>query len=189
MERAVYPVEVLELRQEGRQLRGRFPYRSMATVADRGRTRKETFQPRAFAYAVEDTSREIHLLAGHSYDRPLARKLNGSLVLEDRDDGLEFVAELPAEDEQPTYMQDLLNTMRAGLVGGISPGFRVPPSNVVPGAETLDPEPGNPAVMVRTIHQAVLFELSLVTRPAYPETEVDLRQWAPAPVPKPRVWL
>ena len=56
-----------------------------------------------------------------------------------------------------------------------SPGFRVPPQSAVPNAEELIPEPGNPGVQIRVIRQAVLYELSLVTRPAYPETIVDLR--------------
>ena len=176
--RAVWPVE-LELRQEGREIAGRFPYRSLATIAATGRTRKERFEPRAFAFAVQDATREIHLLAGHSYDRPLARKGNGSLVLEDSDDALTFRATLPVEAEQPTYMQDALKEMRAGLVGGVSPGFQVPPASAVAGAEGLEPEAGNPGVFVRVIRAAVLFELSLVTRPAYPDTALDLRHDAP----------
>ena len=78
-QRAIFEVLDLELRQRGRLLSGRFPYRSTATVRDRGRVRKERFDPGAFAFAVEDETREIHLLAGHSYDRPLASKRAGSL--------------------------------------------------------------------------------------------------------------
>ena len=105
----------------------------------------------------------------------MARKRNNSLELEDTDDALLFRAVFPPEGEQPSYMRDFLLEMRAGLVGGISPGFNVPPAAVVPGAETLMPEPGNPGVSIRNIAQAVLFELSGVTRPAYTSTELDLR--------------
>ena len=175
--RTIFPLEDLELRQRGggRSLSGRFPYRSRATVRDRGRVRKEEFLQRAFAFAVEDEAREIHLLSGHSFDRPLASKRGGSLRLDDRDDGLRFEADLPIEAEQPSWMRDSVLAMEAGLVGGISPGFRVPPVSAVPNAEELIPEPGNPGVQIRVIRQAVLYELSLVTRPAYPETDVDLR--------------
>ena len=175
--RTIFPLEDLELRQRGggRSLSGRFPYRSRATVRDRGRVRKEEFLQRAFAFAVEDEAREIHLLSGHSFDRPLASKRGGSLRLDDRDDGLRFEADLPIEAEQPSWMRDSVLAMEAGLVGGISPGFRVPPVSAVPNAEELIPEPGNPGVQIRVIRQAVLHELSLVTRPAYPETDVDLR--------------
>ena len=192
-QRAIYEVLDLELRQRGggRVLSGRFPYRSRATVSDRGRVRKEQFLQRAFAFAVEDETREIHLLSGHSFDRPLASKRAGSLKLDDRDDGLRFEAELPEEAAQPSWMRDTVMALNAGLVGGISPGFRVPPASVVPNAEELIPEPGNPGVQIRTIRQAVLFELSLVTRPAYPATEVDLRaECLPgARVARRRAWL
>ena len=175
--RTIFPLEDLELRQRGggRTLSGRFPYRSRATVRDRGRVRKEMFLQRAFAFAVEDETREIHLLSGHSFDRPLASKRRGSLRLEDRDDGLRFEADLPEEAEQPSWMRDTVLSLQGGLVGGISPGFSVPPAAAVPNAEELIPEPGNPGVQIRVIRQAVLYELSLVTRPAYEATEVDLR--------------
>ena len=176
-QRAIFEVLDLELRQRGggRSLRGRFPYDRRATVRDRGRVRKEMFRARAFAFAVEDEAREIHLLSGHSFDRPLASKRGGTLKLEDRDDGLAFEADLPEEAAQPSWMRDTVMALQAGLVGGISPGFAVPPASAVANAEELIPEPGNPGVQIRVINQAVLHELSLVTRPAYPETEIDLR--------------
>ena len=191
--RAIFPVEDLEIRQgeSGRSLRGRFPYGSRATVRDRGRVRKETFGPRAFRFAVEDGEREVHLLSGHSYDRPLATKRGGTLKLEDRDDALIFEAMLPEEAQQPSWMRDTILALQGGLVGGISPGFRVPPASAVPDAERLIPEPGNPGVQIRQINQAVLHELSLVTRPAYPETDVDLRaeQLDPDRIRRWRPWL
>ena len=54
----IYPVE-LEVRQSGGRMRiaGRFAYRATATMADRGRVRKERFEPGAFRFAVEDAAR------------------------------------------------------------------------------------------------------------------------------------
>ena len=173
--RGIYPVE-LELRQRGRELVGRFPYgrRSTAVVSDRGARRKEYFQARAFRFAVEAPEREIHLLIGHSFDRPLAAKLAGSLRLRDTAAALTFSATLPPEGAQPSWMVDVRRAIDADLVGGISPGFRVPPPDVVPDAEGLETEPET-GVGVRVIREAVLYELSLVTRPAYVESAVDLR--------------
>ena len=191
-QRAIFEVLDLEIRQRGRSVSGRFPYRSRATVSDRGRVRKEVFEPGAFRFAVEDEAREIHLLSGHSFDRPLASKRAGSLKLDDRADGLIFEAQLPEEAAQPSWMRDAVLALQGGLVGGISPGFRVPPATAVPNAEAFIPEPGNPGVQIRVIRQAVLFELSLVTRPAYPATEVDLRADNLQPgagVARRRVWL
>lgn len=174
--RGYFPGE-LELRQSerGRELVGSFPYDSQATIRDRGRVRKERFAHGAFDFALQDETREIHLLVGHSYDKPLAVRTKGTLTLESNAERLSFRATLPTEIEQPTYMRDTLMQMRAGLIGGISPGFRVPPSSVVGNAEELVDEPGNPGVQIRVINAAVLYELSLVTRPAYDETEVDVR--------------
>ena len=42
----LYPTE---LRQEGNELTGSFPYLSNATMASTGRVRKERFEPRAFS--------------------------------------------------------------------------------------------------------------------------------------------
>ena len=167
----------LELRQDGhrRTLRGRFPYNSTAVIADRGRVRKEMFAPRAFRFATQDPEREIHLLRGHNFDQPLASKRAGTLTIEDTDDALSFVAQLPDVDVQPTYMRDALAMVTAGLIGGISPGYRVPPATVVPDAERLVPEPGNPSVQIRVIREAVLSEISVVTRPAYNSTDVAVR--------------
>lgn len=63
----------------------------------------------------------------------------------------------------------------AGLIKGVSPGFRVPPKSAVPDAERLVPEPGNPGVMIRKLSALLLYELSLVTRPAYEQSEAELR--------------
>ena len=170
--RAVWP---LEIRISGRTLSGSFRYGQTATMSDRGRVRKERFDPGAFRFAVEDEAREIHLLRGHSFDEPLASRRGGSLALEDGEDALTFRATLPEPDAQPTYMRDTVRMVESGLLVGVSPGFRVPPRDVVPDAETLEAEIGNPGVQIRVIRAAVLFELSLVSRPAYDGTEVDVR--------------
>ena len=186
--RGVYPVHDLEYRQKGRVLEGSFPYgdallerRNIAVISDRGRVRKEVITSRAFSYAVDDPVREIHLLFGHSFDRPLASKLGKSLVLRDTAAALFFRATLPPDDEQPSWMRDAVRAVSAGLVGGISPGFRVPPADVVPDAEDVVNEPGNEGVGIRLIRAAVLYELSLVVRPAYDSTSLDLRSMVTPP--------
>ena len=194
--RAVWPVE-LEVRQDGRTLSGFFPYGSgsMATIADRGRTRKEYFRPRAFRFAVEDPTSEINLLVGHDFDKPLASRQGGSFDLIDEETGLSFTAHLPPLERQPTWMKDQVLAIQDGLARGVSPGFKVPPGNVVRNAERLIPEPGNPGVMIREISDAVLYELSVVTRAAYTQSTVDVRtEFADSPVPvtleeRVRLWL
>jgi uncharacterized protein len=191
--RAIWPGAGLELRKEGRRpvIAGRFPYGSLAVMADRGQVRKERIMPGAFKYALDDEERDIHLLYGHSFDTPLASRKNGSLVLTDSADALTFTAAIAEELQDVTHIRDALAMVAAGLVTGISPGFRVPPKDVVPNAERLDPEPGNAGVFIRTLLHLLLVELSLVTRPAYEASQAELRamQTTLHPVRQERIWL
>ncbi len=173
----------LEVRRKqggGVRLSGRFPYNSRAVLSDGGRTgrpRKEQFAPGAFRYTVEN-EQEVHLLVGHSFDRPLASRGAGTLHLTDTDDALTFAADIAPELEEVGYVRDVLAGLAAGLIVGISPGFRIPPERTVPNAEAVEEEdPAEGMALIRTIFEAVLFELSLVTRPAYSETQVEARNW------------
>lgn len=175
----------LELRRAGdgsAKLRGRFPYNSLAVLSDGGRTgrpRKERFAPRAFQHSVE-TLAEIHLLVGHSFDRPLASRSAGSLELTDTPEALTFEATIAAAMMEVSHVRDALAAIAAGLIVGISPGFRIPPEQTVPNAEEVTEEdPTEGRALIRTIREAILFELSLVTRPAYSETEIEARNWTP----------
>ena len=189
-----------------------------ATVMNKGRIRKERIGPDAFGWQIREFSklqdelattisnavdearvqiirqelerRNIHVLAGHSYDKPMGDMLRSGARVTSTREALEFEVELPPEGDQPGYMRDAIAMIRAGLIGGISPGFRVPPKGIVANAERLEAEPGNPAVQVRVIENAVLSELSIVTRPAYSETDIDVRALeALTPSKRVRVWL
>ena len=172
----------LELRAAGdgsRRLRGRFPYNKRAIINSGGngrRPRKEQFAPRAFSFAVEDPDRDIHLLIGHSFDRPLASRKAGTLSLTDSEEALTFEAILTPEIQETSWAKDFLAAYAAGLITGLSPGFRVAPPEAVDKAEETTEEPAEEGnALIRTIFAAVLFELSVVTRPAYDETEVEAR--------------
>ena len=182
----------LELRREGdgaTRLSGRFPYGKPATLTDggrRGRPRKEVIAPRAFAYRVGRPEEDIHLLVGHSYDRPLASRGAGTLDLTDDDDALTFEARISVEMTGVSYVRDFLSAMRAGLILGISPGFRIPPERVAPNAETVEEEdPAEGMALIRTVREALLYELSVVTRPAYQEAQVEARNWDAGPAARP----
>ena len=173
----------LEIRQGGgsRTLVGRFPYGGLATIADRGRTRKESINSRAFAFAIDNevdrfgVPIRIDLLTGHDFGKPLASRQAGSLAIQDADDAVTFQAQLPALEESASWVEDTVKAVNAGQMIGLSPGFRVPPKGVVPNAETLRPEPGNPSVMIRQINDAVLREMSVVTSGAYIDALVEIR--------------
>ncbi len=170
-------------------LRGRFPYNKPAILSDGGRTgrpRKEVIAPRAFAYRVERPNKNIHLLVGHDYGKPLASRGAGTLELHDSDEALTFSAEITPEMQEVGYVRDFLAAHSAGLIVGLSPGFRIPPKRAVEKAETVEDEGHDPAngahnAIIRTVHEALLYELSAVTRPAYPEAQVEARNWEPTP--------
>lgn len=178
----------LELRAAGdgsRRLSGRFPYNKRAVLDAGGkgrRPKKEQFAPKAFSFAVDDADRDIHLLAGHTFDKPLASKKAKTLTLQDSAEALTFEAVLVPEILESTWGRDFLAAFAAGLIGGISPGFRVPDMDGAEAVEEEDPKLGD--ALIRTIFAAVLFELSLVTRLAYHETDMSLRQfqWDRVPV-------
>ena len=191
---AVYP-GFLEIRRGGGrgQIYGRFPYGAVATRTDRGRVRKETFAPGAFDFAIADESREINLLVGHDFGQPLAGRRSQTREITGNAEAVEFLATLPDESRQPTWMRDAVLSIDAGLMTGLSPGFRVPPSTAVPNAEELIPEAGNPDVFVRRVNQAVLYEFSMLTRGAYEDASVELRDWQTADsgltIPGDDLWL
>lgn len=177
----------LELRRRDgfHNVRGRFPYNRLAVLSDGGRSgrpRKEIIASRAFAYRVNDPAQDIHFLLGHSYDRPLASRLTNTLSFDDTAEALNFEARISPAIAETSHGRDALALIETGLAVGISPGFRIPPSRAVAQAETVEdegmrPEEGAHNAIIRTVLQALLYEISLVTRPAYPESQVEARSW------------
>ena len=210
----------LEIRARGdkRTLSGIFPYNKQATVRSSGKVRKERINSRAFGWQIREFEklqdelaqaikegvdqahreileeqlerRNVHVLSGHEYSKPLGDMKRGTARIVDGDDALRFEVDLPSENDMPTWMADTVRSIRAGLAGGISPGFRIPPKNIIPDAEELVDEPGNPGVQIRVVKQAVLYEMSIVTRPAYGSTDLDIRAvYGSGTTNSRRVWL
>lgn len=180
----------LELRKRASgalALQGRFPYGKRAVLSDGGRTgrpKKEVIAPHAFAYRVDRPEEDIHFLVGHSFDKPLASRGAGTLGLVDADDALTFTATITPEMQEVSYVKDMLASIAAGLTLGLSPGFRLPPKRAVPEPEKIEDEGHDPVngahnAIIRTVLAALLYEISIVTRPAYPEAQVEARNWGP----------
>jgi len=156
----------LELRRlDGGRVRiaGAFPYGSPAEL---GRGRVEVIASRAFAARLE-AGEDVHLLSGHDFEKPLASRAAGTLELRDNDDALSFEATIAPET---TWARDFLAAHDAGLIRGLSPGFRVSPDG-----ERIERRSGGE--VRRTITAAELFELSAVTRPAYGAAQIEARRW------------
>ena len=146
--RAVYPLHGLELRQVGdaRTLTGMFKYGDTATISDRGTTRKERFLRGAFRFAIEDKARELHILKGHDFDQVVGRRAAegqgpSNTVIVDGPGGVEFEVKLPPEARLNAAQREIILDLDQNLVGGISPSFIVPPSEVIKDAVRLVPEP------------------------------------------------
>ena len=159
-------LEVREAEGGATRLRATFPYGAPAELA---RGRSEVIAARAFAERIE-AGGDIHLLSGHDFNRPLASRSAGTLELRETESALELEASISAELRAVSYVADFLTAHRAGLVRGISPGFRVPP-----GGERIERRGDG---LLRTITRAELFEVSTVTRPAYPAAQIEARSWA-----------
>lgn len=154
----------LELRSEGgaTHLRAAFPYGAETELAP---GRREVVAPRAFAARIE-AGEDIHLLAGHDYEKPLASRAAGTLTLTDTDAALMLEARI---DGSTSWARDFLAAHASGLIRGLSPGFMVQP-----GGDRVESKGGG---LLRTVTRAELFELSAVTVPAYPQAQIEARAW------------
>lgn len=154
----------LEIRSEGgaTALRAVFPYGAETELAP---GKREVFAPHAFRARIE-AGEEIHLLAQHNYQWPLASTAAGTLRLRSTDLAVEIEATV---DGSTTWAKDFLAAHRAGLIRGLSPGFRVPN-----GGDRVE---RRGADLLRTVMAAQLFEVSAVTVPAYPSAQIEARGW------------
>lgn len=163
-------LEVRTLAGGETRLSGRFPYAIETVLSDGQEQRREVFEARAFGASVADGG-DVHLLVHHDFDRPLASRAAGSLTIEDSDAALTFEATLAPELRDVGYVRDFLGTLAAGLVGGISPGFRVPKGG--------DKVRRDGSGITRVVRSASLVEISAVTKPAYPQAQIEARRWTP----------
>ncbi|WP_375160351.1 HK97 family phage prohead protease [Bradyrhizobium sp. RDT46] len=156
-----------EVRSEGgaTRLLGTFPYGVETTLGD---GRRERFAAGAFRSRI-DAGENIFLLAGHDPEKPLASTEAGSLTLRNSDNALHIEARVAPST---SWARDALAALADGLTKGISPGFRVPPG----GDMTMRSAGG----FLRTVTRADLFEVSIVTRPAYDPAQIAARNWQPA---------
>ena len=156
----------LEVRTAGGETRlsARFPYGAETELAS---GRYEVFAARAFADRI-NSGDDIHLLAGHDFNRPLASRSAGNLTLTDSDNALQIEA---AIDGGTSWARDFLAAHGSGLIRGLSPGFRVRSDG-----ERIERRDNG---MLRTITRADLFEISAVTRPAYSDAQIEARSWQP----------
>ena len=119
---------------------------------------EEVISPGAFSRAL--SSSDVRCLFDHDWSKVLGRTKSGTLRLEEDDRGLKFEVELP----NTTVANDLIESMKRGDINQCSFGF-------IPTEETWD---YNTDPVLRTVNEVELFEVSIVSLPAYQDTEAAL---------------
>jgi HK97 family phage prohead protease len=126
---------------------------------EQGRFR-EQIAPGAFAKTLREQN--VPLLVEHA-DLPLATTRAGTLLLAEDEHGLRYESALEMSDPD---VQRLVPKMRRGDLNKSSFGF-------FPVRESWNDKT---KPRTRTIHEARLFDVSIVARPAYPATEAKVRK-------------
>lgn len=120
---------------------------------------REQVRPGAFTRAIRED--DIRALFNHDANLILGRKKAGTLELREDETGLHTIT-LPGDQ---SYARDLLVALERGDVDQMSFGFR-----------TLKDEWNYDArIPERTLIEVELFDISPVTFPAYPTTDVGVR--------------
>ncbi|MEK4779834.1 HK97 family phage prohead protease [Bacillus sp. FSL L8-0199] len=119
----------------------------------------EVIEPGAFARSLSENS-DIRALFNHNWDNVLGRTKSGTLRLEEDEKGLKFEIELP----NTSVGRDLAESMSRGDINQCSFGFWITEENW-----DYNVEPA-----LRTIKEVELYEISVVSIPAYDDTEVSL---------------
>lgn len=119
----------------------------------------EVIEPGAFARSLSENG-DIRALFNHNWDNVLGRTKSGTLRLEEDERGLKFEIELP----NTSVGRDLAESMSRGDINQCSFGFWITEENWDYSVE--------PAL--RTIKEVELYEISVVSIPAYDDTEVSL---------------
>lgn len=124
---------------------------------------REVIRPGAFTEAIGRD--DVPFLIEHS-DLPLARTRSGTLRLSEDSVGLRIEAELDASDPD---VQRIVPKMKRGDLDKMSFAFRATRQ------EWDETDPDDP---LRVVRQADLYDVSIVTSPAYEGTDIALRSLA-----------
>jgi HK97 family phage prohead protease len=122
---------------------------------------REQIAPGAFQEAIEKD--DVRALFNHNPDYTLGRNRSGTLTLKEDSRGL--LIEVTPPDTQ--VARDLMVSMSRGDINQMSFGFSLRPG----GEDWAKDDEGR---WIRTIKKVRLFDVSPVTFPAYPQTDVSI---------------
>ena len=121
---------------------------------------REKIEPGAFKKTISEA--DVRALWNHDPNFVLGRNKSGTLKLKEDDVGLKIEIDPP----DTTWAKDLVTTIKRGDVDQMSFGFQVVQEKW-DGQDTNSP--------IRTLLEVKLFDVSPVTYPAYPDTDVGIR--------------
>ena len=136
---------------------------------------REQIAPGAFTQAILND--DVRALVDHDSSRILGRNTAGTLRLKEDDKGLFTEIDVP----DTTVGRDALVSVNRGDISGMSFAFRTIKDSWDYGDEDKDETP------IRTLLEVNLYDVSIVTYPAYPDTTVGVRslnQWLEQNQPK-----
>jgi HK97 family phage prohead protease len=123
---------------------------------------REQIAPEAMTRTLAE-GLDLRALVDHDTAKPLGRLKAGSLRVETDTHGLRVEIDPP----NTTYGHDIVESIRRGDVTGMSFAFRT-----MPDGDRWDESATPP---IRTVVDMQVHEVSVVTFPAYPQTEVAMR--------------
>ena len=169
LQHRAFPVTRMEVRQEGDRPR-LVGYAAVFNQLseDLGGWR-ELIRPGAFAKTIRDGA-DVRALWNHNPDYVLGRTKSGTLRLREDDHGLAIEIDPP----DTTWARDLIATIRRGDVDQMSFGF-IPVRSEVKIIDDHDDNGQLRRSVIRELIEVRLFDVSPVTFPAYPQTEISVR--------------
>lgn len=142
--------------------------------ADIGGMFTETFLPGSFTKTIAEFDQMM--VWSHDYNKPLARRLSGTLFLREDDKGLYFEARL----NNTSWANDAYEAIKNKDVHKMSAGFNVINDDINWRTEG----DGNNKKYFRDIREVKLWEISPVIWPAFDDTFVEARSILAAQFPQ-----
>lgn len=160
LERRAFPVKVEIRSDEGRPPKLVGYAAVFNSLSDELGRFREQIRPGAFANSIKTS--DIRALWNHNPDYVLGRNRAGTLSLAEDEKGLKIEITPP----DTTWARDLMESIRRGDVDQMSFGFRTKMD------EWDERDEKN---VIRTLLEVELFDVSPVTYPAYPATNIGVR--------------
>jgi uncharacterized protein len=120
----------------------------------------EVVDPKSVSTSLR--TQDILCLNNHNSSQPLARTSSGTLKLSTDSVGVAFTCSL---DTRSSYANDLAISVERGDTRGCSFGFQT----------NKDTWTNDNGTLLRTLNEIEVFEISVCSSPAYPQTDVSVR--------------